>query len=452
MNRRRFSASALGALAGRAAAQVKPSGSNLPSIVWLTTEDMGPQLGCYGFPLTRTPNLDRLASEGVRFTRAFTTAPVCSSSRSAFNTGMYQTSIGAHHHRSHRADGYRLPDGVRLITEYLRERGYFTCNVRTAAPGVMGTGKTDFNFQVDRPYDGDDWSQRRPGQPFFAHVNFRESHKGPAFPEARKQKELVDPARVPLPPYYPDHPVVRDEFANYLDAISLADVKIGKVLKRLEDEGLASNTVVFFFGDNGRCLIRGKQWLYDAGIHVPLIVRWPRGATPGAVVEDPVSAIDIAATTLWLAGVEMPRNMHGRPLFGPQARPRDGVFAARDRCDMTVDRIRCLRTRHYKYIRNFMPERPYTQHNEYIEKNYPTLGVLKQLYAGGKLDQPQSLFMQPHKPDEELYDLVADPHEVRNLAGSTQHQEILRNLRASLERWIEETNDQGRFPEKPEAA
>ncbi len=429
-----------------------PSSRKRPNIVWLTTEDMGPQLGCFGFPLTRTPHLDRLASEGVRFTRAFTTAPVCSSSRSAFNTGMYQTTIGAHHHRSHRADGYRLPQGVRLITEYLREQGYFTCNVRTAAPGVMGTCKTDFNFTVDRPFDGEDWNQRREGQPFFAHINFRESHKGPAFPEARKQKQLVDPNEISLPPYYPDHPVVRDEFANYLDAISLADTKAGKVLKRLEEEGLAEDTVVFFFGDNGRCLIRGKQWLYDAGIHVPLIVRWPAGVKPGKIVEDPVSAIDITATTLWLAGVEIPENMQGRPLFGPLARPRDCIFAARDRCDMTVDRIRCVRTRHYKYIRNFMPERSYTQYNEYIQRNYPTLGVMKRLHAEGKLNAAQSLFMSPRKPDEELYDVLADPHEVNNLAGSPRHQAILKELREALERWIEESNDQGLFPEKPEAA
>ncbi|MEK7405403.1 MAG: sulfatase [Acidobacteriota bacterium] len=438
MNRRQFSSLALGAFAPPA---------KLPNIVWLTTEDMGPQLGCYGFPLTRTPNLDRLAGEGMRFTRAFTTAPVCSASRSAFNTGMYQTATGTHHHRSHRKDGYLLPAGVRLVSDHLRERGYFTCNVKTAAPGVTGTGKTDFNFTVQRPYDGDHWGQRRAGQPFFAHINFRESHKGPAFPEARKQKDLVDPAQVPLAPYWPDHPVVRDEFANYLDAISLADIKIGKVLKRLEDEGLAGNTAVFMFGDNGRCLIRGKQWLYDAGIHVPLIVRWPGGVTPGAVVEDPVSAIDITATTLWLAGVEIPRNMHGRPLFGPSARPRDCVFAARDRCDMTVDRIRAVRTKHYKYIRNFMPERPYTQYNEYIEKSYPTLGVMKTLHAEGKLSGAQLLFIEARKPDEELYDVVADPHEVNNLAASPLHQPILKDLRARLERWIEEIDDQGRIPE-----
>jgi arylsulfatase A-like enzyme len=444
MQRREILTGALAAVlpGPRAVAQRRPL-----NILWLTAEDMGPQIGCYGYPLVRTPNLDRLAAQGVRFTHAFTTAPVCSSSRSAFNTGMYQTSIGAHHHRSHREDGYRLPQGVRLITDYFRERGYFTCNVRNAAPNVPGTGKTDFNFTAEKPYDGTHWNQRKPGQPFFAHLNFRETHKGPAFPEARKQEYLVDPAKVPLPPYYPDHPVVRDEFANYLDTADLLDTRIGAALRRLEQDGLADNTAVFFFGDNGRCLIRGKQWCYDAGVHVPLIVRWPGGAAAGTVREDPVSAIDITATSLALAGIE-PRKMQGRVMLGPGAARRDHVFAARDRCDMTVDRIRSVRTRRYNYIRNFMPERPYTQYNEYILKQYPTLTVMKELHAKGKLSGPELLFMQPRKPEEELYDVNADPHEIKNLAGSPEHEGILRDLRGKVQGWIQETNDQGRFPEK----
>jgi arylsulfatase A-like enzyme len=290
-----------------------------PNILWLIAEDNGPQWGCYNYPLVRTPHVDRLAGEGALFRNAFTTAPVCSPARSAWNTGLYQTAIDAHHHRSHRDDGYRLPDAARLVSHRLHDLGYFTANVRRPAPGVQGTGKTDFNFAVDHPFDGDHWNQRRSGQPFFAQVNFRETHKGPAFPEARRQSSLIDPARVELPPYWPDHPVVRDEFANYLDCINLLDSKIGQVLSALEREGLAGNTAVFFFGDNGRCLIRGKQWLYDAGIHVPLIVRWRGGVKPGTVRDELVSSLDITATTLWLAGVPVPPNLHGRPLFGPQA-------------------------------------------------------------------------------------------------------------------------------------
>lgn len=440
-SRRRF--------AGGLAAAFLPrlQGQSRPNILWLIAEDLGPQLGCYGQALVRTPNLDRLAEQGALFRNAFTTAPVCSPSRSAFNTGMYQTTIGAHRHRSHRDDGYRLPEGVELVSERLRAVGYFTANVLEPAPGVRGTGKTDWNFAVKNPFDGTHWNQRRAGQPFFAQVNFRETHKGPAFPEARLQKYLVDPAGVELPPYWPDHPVVRDEFANYLDCVNLLDVKVGRVLEQLRREALNETTVVFFFGDNGRCLIRGKQWLYDAGLHVPLLVRWPGGVRPETVREELVSAIDIAATTLWLAGAPVPEKMHGRVLFGRSARPRDAIFAARDRCDETVDRVRCVRTDRYKLIRNFMPDRPYTQANRYIEANYPTLRILKQLQAEGKLNAAQSLFLQPRKPEWELYDIQGDPHEVKNLGGSPRHEATLQELRAKLERWVEETNDQGRFPE-----
>ena len=421
------------------------------NILWIIGEDMGPQLGCYGYPLVQTANLDRLASQGVRFTRAFTTAPVCSAARSAWNTGMYQTSIGAHHHRSHRKDGYTLPQGVDLVSRRLRSHGYFTANVREIAPGLKVNGKTDFNFTVPDAFEGTHWRERRKDQPFFAQINFQETHKGPAFIEARKQQTRVDPAKVPLPPYYPDHPVVRDEFANYLDAMNLLDRKVGTVLKMLDDEGLAANTAVFFFGDNGRCLIRGKQWLYDAGIHIPLLVRWPGVTKPGTVREDPVSSIDIPATAMAMAGLALPSNMHGQVMLGPGAKRRDHIFAARDRCDDTVDRIRCIRTSRYKLIRNFMPERPYTQANKYIETQYPTLGVMKKLHGEGKLNDTQALFMQPRKPEYELYDVVADPHEVRNLADAPRHKKAFQELSPKLESWIEESNDQGRLPEQESA-
>jgi arylsulfatase A-like enzyme len=447
MNRRELLAAAAAFVPGpRAVAQ----GRKLPNILWLTAEDNGPEWGSYGYPLVRTPNVDRLAAEGVRFTRAFTPAPVCSSSRSGFMTGMYSLSTGTHHHRSHRGDGHRLPQGVRLVTDYFRDRGYFTCNIGPKfLPEVGGTAKTDFNFALEgKPFDGDHWNQRRDGQPFFAHFNFQATHKGPAFPAARKQSYLVDPRKVDLPPYYADHPVIRDEFANYLDCINLLDAQVGLVLKKLQDDGLADNTVVFFFGDNGRCLLRGKQWCYGAGVHVPLVVRWPGGSVaPGSVREDPVSILDVMATSIALAGVEVPRGMHGQPLFGPGAKERDYVFTHRDRCDMTLDRIRAIRTRNYNYIRNFMPEKPYTQFNQYIKDSYPTYSVMMDLHAQGKLAGPELVFMAARKPDEELYDVLADPHEVNNLASSPQHQHIRRALRARLDEWIEAVNDQGRIPE-----
>ncbi len=419
-----------------------------PNIVWIIGDDLGAELGCYGYPLVRTPNMDRLAYEGVRFTQAFTTAPVCSSSRSAFNVGLYQTTTGTHNHRSHRKDGYTLPAGARLVTERFRQAGYFTANVLDIAPGVRGTGKTDFNFSAPNPFDGTHWNQRLPGQPFFAQVNFQAPHKGPAFRLARQQKQLVDPAKVPLPPYYPDHPTVRDECANYLDAVNLLDTQVGATLDALAQDGLLDNTVIFLFGDNGRCLLRGKQWLYDVGTRVPLVVRYPGVLAKGQLRDDPVVAIDITAQSLVYAGIALPQGFHGRLLFGGP--PRSHVFTARDRCDMTVDRIRAVRSSRYKYIRNFMPERPYTQWNQYIENSYPTLRILQQLHAAGKLNSVQEQFLAPRKPEIEFYDLQADPHEVRNLAGVPAYNEHAGRMGNLLAACIRETHDQGEIPEPRE--
>jgi arylsulfatase A-like enzyme len=421
-----------------------------PNILWILGDDLGPDLGCYGHPLAKTPHVDRFASEGARFTHCFTTAPVCSPARSAWNTGVYQTTLGAHNHRSHRKDGYRLPDGVKLISHRMREAGYFTANVTDIAPGLRGSGKTDFNFQVEKPFDGTHWNQRAKGQPFYAQINFTAPHKGPMWPAARKQKELTDPAKITLPPYYPDHPVVRNELANYLDAVHLWDAQVGAVLDQLKADGLLDNTVIFIFGDNGRCLIRGKQWLYDAGTHVPLLVRWPGRIKPGTVRKDPVLALDITATSLEIAGIAKPALFHGQGLFSG-AKPRKQIFTARDRCDMTIDRIRAVRDSRFKLIRNFMPERPYTQFNEYIRANYPTQAVIQELGAAGKLTPLQAQWLAPRKPEIELYDHQADPHEVNNLAADKRYQATVKKLSRDLDRWIAATNDQGRTPESREA-
>lgn len=420
-----------------------------PNILWIVAEDFSPDLGCYGQPNVRTPNIDRLASQGVRFHNAFVTAPVCSASRSALLTGMYQTSIGGHHHRSHRDDGYRLPDGVRPFTHYLRDAGYHTSNVTTAAPGVRGTGKTDFNFTVEQPYDGRDWGERKPEQPFFAQVCFQETHR--VF--HRTPDQPVDPAKIALPPYYPDHPAIREDFALYLESAQHLDRKVGAVLERLEREGLANDTIVVFFADHGRPMPRGKQFLYDEGIRIPLIVRAPAkfqvtGTAPGSVNNGLVSSIDITATTLKLAGIEIPRHMQGQEILGDGARVRSRIFAARDRCDETVDRIRCVRDARYKYVRNFHPERPYTQQNVYKDVQYPPLRVMRELQEQGELKGPAAAFLASSRPAEELYDLQADPHEVRNLAASRAHRARLAVMRAQLERWVKESNDLGAIPEK----
>jgi arylsulfatase A-like enzyme len=449
MNRRAF----LKAAAAPAIVRSRMGAANdRPNVFWILGDDLGVELGCYGHPLVKTPNLDRLANDGVRFSQFHTTGPVCSASRSAFNVGAYQTTTGTHNHRSHRADGYRLPKPHRTVSDIFRENGYFTCNVLEIAEGVRGTGKTDWNWNQDhKPFEGTHWSQRKAGQPFYAQINFQAPHKGPAFVEARKRGNLVDPAKVELPPNYPDHPVVRNEVANYLDAIQLLDHKVGVLLDLLEKEKLLDNTAIMMFGDNGRCLLRGKQWLYDYGTHVPLLVRWPGVAKPGSARDEPAIALDMAATSLFAAAIPVPESFYGRPLFGPQAKAREHIFTARDRCDMTVDRIRAVRDRRYKYIRNFMPERPYTQHNDYIQKQYPTLQVIKDLHAAGKLNTVQQLWMTPRKPEVEFYDTQTDPHEVRNLVDSPEHRKRIAQFAARLDEWIKATNDQGAVPE-PESA
>lgn len=429
-----------------------PTSAAQPNILWILSDDMSLEMGCYGDPLVKTPNLDRLASQGIRFTNAHTTGPVCSASRSAMITGMYQTTIGAQHHRSHRSDGYKLPDGVVPVTDLFRKAGYFTVNVK--GPNGMGNGKTDFNFNVDHPvYDGKDWSERKKDQPFFAMMNFTEPHRGPAWPQARKQlpaNELVDPAKVKLPPYYPDTAIARNDWANYLDAIHNLDRKIGLVLKRLDDEGIADNTVIFFFGDNGRCHVRDKQWLYDNGTHVPLLVRWPGHLKAGEVRDDLLVGIDFTATSLKLAGIDPPVNMQGHVFLGDSAAPpRPFIVTARDRCDETEDRIRCVRTKEFSYIRNFFPDRPYTQPNAYKERQYPVLQELKDLHKAGKLTPAQELFMAPHRPAEELYDLKADPHEIHNLANDPKYEARRKEMAAILDNWIKETHDQGETPEAP---
>jgi N-sulfoglucosamine sulfohydrolase len=420
-----------------------------PNLLWIIAEDFSPDLSCYGNKDLSTPNIDGLASQGMRFTSAFMTAPVCSAARSALAVGMYQTSVGGHNHRSHRQDDYQLPDPVRPFTQYLQEAGYHTSNLRNSQ-GLHGTGKTDLNYHFPgKLFDGEDWSERADGQPFYAQINFSETHR--AF------KRFTDSPTNPdtltsLPPYYPDHPAVRLDWATYLDDAQHLDVKVGNVLKRLETEGLADDTIVFFFGDHGAAMPRGKQFLYDSGTHIPLIARipekyQPQGYQGGSLFENLVSSIDITATTLSLAGVEPPAHMEGRPFFGSGVQPREYVYSARDRCDETVDRIRSVRNKQFKYIRNYYPERAYTQQNIYKDTQYATLAAMRQLKEEGKLTGPPALFLTETRPPEEFFDIQQDPHEINNLIDAPEHQEQIEKMRGLLATWIKETGDMGETPE-----
>jgi arylsulfatase A-like enzyme len=432
-----------------------------PNVLWIIAEDLGPELGSYGQPEAFTPHLDLLASEGALYTRAFTVAPVCSVSRSAFMTGMHAIAIDAHNHRSHRGEGDNpLPEGVRVLPQLLRDAGYFTANLGDEIEGVPGTRKDDWNFSVDGPvWDSDRWSDVVGHQPFYAQINLSTTHRMGRRPNAASRVEHpADPAKVQIPPYYPDHEVTRRDWAEYLDTVQEMDGQVGRLLERLEADGLADRTIVVFFGDHGRTMLRGKQWPYDSGLHIPLIIRWPADfpapsqVSPGTVDDRLVSALDITATTLWAAGVGRPPKMQGHTFLGPEAVENKYVFASRDRCDETVMRIRTVRSDRYRYIRNFMPEVPFTAPNLYKEHMYPVLGLMKELHAEGKLTPAQEALMAPRRPEEELYDLQDDPWEIHNLADSTDPavQRVEEQLRDALETWIEENDDPGRTPEPEE--
>lgn len=410
-----------------------------PNIIWIITEDMSPELACYGYPYLQTPNLDKLASEGRLYRNMFATAPVCSPARSAMITGMYQTSIGAQDHRSHRDDGYRLPQDIQPITWHLRRAGYFVTNANINAKGeAIAAGKTDYNFSTGTPvFDGFDYHQRKAGQPFFAQLMIFVTHRGPAWnKEVQQHQPQIDPGTLKLPPYYPNHPVAREDWANYLESIQLMDSYVGNVLKKIDEEGLRDNTVVIFSSDHGRCMIRDKQFLYDGGIQVPCIIRWPGTIAPGSKDTDLHSLIDISASVLKIADARVPGHLDGIPFLPVEERRREYIFAARDRMDETVDKMRAVRNKRFKYIKNYYPERPYMQSNKYKETSYPVWNLLKQLKKENKLNKAQMLFTAGTKPAEELYDIVKDPYELHNLAANPNYKQILKKMQVSLEKIV----------------
>lgn len=419
-----------------------------PNIVWILAEDASPHLGCYGEQTIRTPHLDAMANKGVRFDAAFVTCPVCSPSRSAMIAGMHQTTLGAHNHRSQGDrgkaggnkdyyDSYRLP--VKLIPQLFREAGYFV--TLGSGPSCKNRGKTDYNFLWPQSaYDAADWRACPKDKPFFAQVMLSGGKN------RRAKKHGTKPSSVKLPPYYPDHPTLREDWADYLNAWVQIDVEVGQILQSLEEAGVADNTIVFFWTDHGISHVRGKQFLYEEGIRVPLIVLFPDGRHSGQTRSDLVLQIDVAATSLALAGIPIPDHVQGRDLFADEYRPRDMVVCARDRCDETVDIIRCVRTRRYKYIRNFLAHMPHAQPNQYKDGKTITR-TMRALYREGRLNELQSRVFAPRRPVEELYDLENDPDETVNLAGRPEHRGTLARLRKQLYAWMIRNRDLGLIPE-----
>lgn len=431
-----------------------------PNILWVIVEDMSAHFGCYGEKTITTPNVDALASRGVRFANAFVTGPICSISRSALITGRYQTSLGVHNHRSS-VPGHviRLDQNAPLVSELFHQAGYHVNNVTWEAflkgseelskDSKVAIAKTDYNFEwePEKSYDGTHWSLRGEGKPFFVQVQlhggkFRGQAPKEAWP-AKVLKELgsiTRPEDVVLPPYLPDHPVIRADWAQYLDCVRYTDYQLGKILDRLREAGELDRTIIFFMTDHGISHVRNKQFLYDGGIHVPLIVAGPGLGGAGVVRTDLVEHIDLGATSLGFAGIVKPGAMQSQDIFAKGYEPREAVYGARDRADETVDWIRSVRTSRWKYIRNGFPSRPYLQPNQYKDSK-AIVQAMVQLHAEGKLTAQQALIMAESRPIEELYDLENDPYESNNLAHLDEQREVLERLRNMLIEWQVRTGD-----------
>lgn len=418
-------------------------GATLPNILWITCEDTGQEFGCYGDAYARTPNVDRLATRGLRYGSVWSAAPVCAPARTALITGVYPSSLGAEHMRCE----VRLPSFMRLYPQWLRERGYYCANNSKEDYNVTQPGKV-WDDSSNRAH----WTNRAPGQPFFSIFNITVSHESQI--RARPHALQHDPAQAPLPAYHPDTPEVRRDWAQYYDKVTAMDAIAGARLEELEKAGLLEETIVFFYGDHGSGMPRSKRFPYNSGLEVALIVYVPEKfkdlAPPdyqaGGVSERLVSFVDMAPTLLSLAGMEPPAWMQGRAFMGRHtAPPPTHLFGFRGRMDERYDLIRSVRNSRYVYLRNYMPHLIYGQFIDYMFQT-PTTRVWKQLYDEGRLRPPQTHFWEA-KPPEELYDLRADPDEVVNLARSPAHQAVLEELRQSLRAHIQRVRDAGFLPE-----
>lgn len=424
-----------------------------PNIVWIFVEDMNGWYGCYGDDTVPTPNIDALAKRGVRFDRMYMPAGVCSATRSAIATGAMQTTLGIHNHRSSRKrvpeEVIHLPEGVKTIYQLMREAGYHV---------TSNTGKDDFNFIFNREdlYDkwvkglglsDTHWRNRPEDKPFFAQIQLRGGKHSFAIQKnnLKNFQTIVDPERVTVPPYYADHPTIRTEIATHYETIRITDNEVGSIVAALKEDGLLDNTIVIFWTDHGFQMHRHKQWLYEGGIRVPMLIAGP-GIDKGTSRNDLINGIDISAATLAIAGIDLGKHewIEGRDFLAEDFTPRDYVISARDRCDYTIDRVRAVTTKKYKYLRNFLTDRTFMQPQYRDGRAY--IEAERELFKQGKLNKVQAFKWEARIP-EELYDLENDPHEINNLADDPKYDKVLAEHRAILTKWMKETDDKGQYPE-----
>ncbi|MEM8607397.1 MAG: sulfatase-like hydrolase/transferase [Myxococcota bacterium] len=413
-----------------------------PNIVLLMAEDIGLQLGAYGDEVAVTPTIDRLASEGMRYDMAFAPSGVCAPARTSLMMGTYPSTIGGHHMRAGNR-GYDMvpPPDMKGYAEMLRAAGYYCTNNSKTDYQMGGVGGTPPSIWDEV---GDvDWRGRAPGQPFLAVFTLFESHESRLLAPTEGP---TDPASVSVPPYYPDTPVVREDYVRYYNNIDSMDGVAARILNRLEADGLTESTLVVFIGDNGAGFPRDKRWPYDGGIHVPMIVRFPGRVDAGSINEELISFVDFAPTLLTLAGVEVPEHMPGRVFLGPDREPeRDYVFAGADRHSEAEDRIRVVRDRQYKYVRHYRPGEPYGQPVP-LRDNVATMQEIYRLEEAGELFPPARWFFEI-KPEEELYDTLEDPFEIDNRVDDPSLSDVLSRMRTEHERWRAEFDVWGGVPE-----
>ena len=414
-----------------------------PNVLWITSEDNGPHLGCYGDEFADTPNIDGLAARGMIYLNAWSTAPVCAPARTTIISGLYPPCTGSEHMRSET----RLPKSMKMYPQHLRELGYYCTN----------NSKEDYNLKKPgRVWDESSrkahWRNRKAGQPFFAVFNFTTSHESQI--RKRPHTPIHDAGQVRVPAYHPDTPEVRRDWAQYYDKITEMDAQVGGLLKQLEKDGLADDTLVFYYGDHGSGMPRSKRWLYNSGLNVPLVVSVPQrfrdlapaDYRPGGKSDRLVGFIDLAPTLLSTVGIEPPDCMQGHAFMGKYERAEQPYgYGFRGRMDERYDMARAVRDKRYLYIRNYMPHKTYGQYLTYMFIT-PTTQVWKDLYDRGKLAPPKTYFWET-KPAEELYDLASDPDEVNNLADSPDHQQILARLRKAQRDKALEIRDVGFLPE-----
>lgn len=417
-----------------------------PNFVWIIADDMSPDTGAYGVSGVKTPNLDRLAANGRRYTRAYASAPVCSASRSAFILGTYQTTTGLHAHDVENPQP--LPAPYRHLPELLREKGWYVTNA--PAPDTIRSGrlitkaKTHYNFAHDpaQMFDGNDWRKRKPGQPFFAQFQITEPHRPFSIPDTYDEAELH---ALKLPSNYPDHPLMRRDWYAYLRSVEVVDHRVGVILDQLKSEGVLENTIVMFFADHGRPMPWGKQWLSVEGLQVPLIISGP-GIDANSVESRLTSLIDLAPTMLARSGYEIPKWMQGGAILESNFPERQNLFAARDRCGDAQDRIRAIIGLDALLVHNFYPNLSRFNWSSYKEDSYPGMPLLRTLHKNGKLNAFQSRWTAADRPEWEFYDLKEDPAGLNNVVSEGANALKVQEMRATLDTWIEASHDQGALP------